>query len=67
MDNRQLFLDLKQFWGAFTEIAKRTGMSNQSVRQILRDGRWENTEVVSIAEKVLAERKAAMHKLITNG
>ena len=58
--NRQLYLDLKHFWGALQEVANRAGVTHQSVKYVLRDGKWSSPELVAHAEAVLKERKQAM-------
>jgi hypothetical protein len=62
--NQQLFLDLKKFHGSIEEVARRANWQSQSVRKMLRDGKWQNDEVVAIAKIVLKERKKAMKRLL---
>ncbi len=62
--NRQLYLDLKKFWGAIQEVADRAKVTHQSVKYVLRDDKWQNTELVAHAEAVLTERKQKMQAFL---
>ena len=65
--DRQLFNKLKNFWGSFAEIARRSKITSQSVKYILRDAKWDNPDVIKHANDVLDERKAKMKALLSNG
>ena len=62
--DRQLYNDLKMFWGAISETAKRSNVSEESVRFVLRDARWNNDKIRQNAQEVLQERKEKMRQLL---
>jgi hypothetical protein len=60
MANKVLYENLLLFRGALTEVSQKSNFPLDSVRRIIRDGKWDNPEVIKIAESVLRKRKKKM-------
>jgi hypothetical protein len=66
MGNKVLYENLLLFKGALTEVSQKSNFPLDSVRRIIRDGKWENPEVIKIAETVLRKRKKKMELQLCN-
>lgn len=51
----QLHQGLKQYWGAFGEVAEKAGISRGQLHKILR-GQHRNMDVLEVASQVLLEK-----------
>ena len=58
-----LHAELKKYWGAIGEVAKRHGCHRNWVNLVMKRNEWQDDEMLIVAAQVLIERKTKKKKI----